>query len=203
MTSGRWPLIGTWPNLNLPLARLFRCSAMLEGQSSLIVHPSDLSNSTNHHQHKHRLTKLGLTNQSQIKNTDRSPNKRQSQFKTSPVFAISRFGDEKGEPCNKLAINSNACPIANRQLCTTSSSNKSHDHVQHLLFASNQNKEMGSNVLKIAYGPEIRRVPILTDKITYNELCLLAQRLFRPHLSSSIDNLSLKYVDDGNCSTHS
>lgn len=57
---------------------------------------------------------------------------------------------------------------------------------------------MGSNVLKIACGTEIRRVPILTDKITYNELCLLAHRLFKPHLSSNIDNLLLKYLDDGN-----
>ena len=57
---------------------------------------------------------------------------------------------------------------------------------------------MGSNVLKIACGTEIRRVPILTDKITYNELCLLAHRLFKHHLSSSADNLLLKYIDDGN-----
>lgn len=61
---------------------------------------------------------------------------------------------------------------------------------------------MGSNILKIACGDEIRRIPILTDKITHSELCLLAQRLFRGKLSSSPDNLLLKYVDNGNAVGH-
>jgi hypothetical protein len=51
------------------------------------------------------------------------------------------------------------------------------------------------NVIKVRLGDEIRRVPILTDELTYNELCSLILRLFKSQITE-IDKVKLKYFDE-------
>jgi protein TFG len=49
---------------------------------------------------------------------------------------------------------------------------------------------------------DIRRIPIHNEDITYDELVLMMQRVFRGKLSTS-DDIALKYKDEGkNLSEH-
>lgn len=59
-------------------------------------------------------------------------------------------------------------------------------------------KPFPKNIIKIKCGDTIRRVPILTDELTYNELCFLVHRLFKDNLSSNLENLVIKYLDEDN-----
>lgn len=59
-------------------------------------------------------------------------------------------------------------------------------------------KSFPKNVIKIKCGDIIRRVPILTDELTYNELCFLVHRLFKDSLSGNLENLVIKYLDEDN-----
>ena len=56
----------------------------------------------------------------------------------------------------------------------------------------------GKLVIKARLGDDIRRVPIHNEDITYDELILMLQRVFRDKLSST-DDVTLKYADDGMC----
>lgn len=50
-------------------------------------------------------------------------------------------------------------------------------------------------IVKAEYGNEIRKVPILNDEITYDELVLMMQRLFK---LQPTDEVELKYRDEDN-----
>ncbi|KAG0262420.1 hypothetical protein DFQ27_002346 [Actinomortierella ambigua] len=50
-------------------------------------------------------------------------------------------------------------------------------------------------VIKFKCGGTNLRVPI-AQVPTYNELCFMAQRLYKKHLSNNLDNLILRYEDD-------
>ena len=54
----------------------------------------------------------------------------------------------------------------------------------------------GKLVIKARLADDIRRVPIHNEDITYDELILMLQRVFRDKLSST-DEVTLKYADDG------
>lgn len=56
---------------------------------------------------------------------------------------------------------------------------------------------MNSNmiVIKCKYKDEIRRIPILNRELTFDELCLMMQRLFKHQLSENTQNMTLKYFD--------
>ena len=54
----------------------------------------------------------------------------------------------------------------------------------------------GKLVIKARLADDIRRVPIHNEDITYDELILMLQRVFRDKLSS-MDEVTLKYADDG------
>ena len=54
----------------------------------------------------------------------------------------------------------------------------------------------GKLIIKARLGDDIRRVPIHNEDITYDELLLMLQRVFRGKLSNS-DDVTLKYCDDG------
>lgn len=45
-------------------------------------------------------------------------------------------------------------------------------------------------------GDDVRRIPIHNEAITYDELVLMMQRVFRGKLSSS-DDITIKYKDEG------
>lgn len=57
----------------------------------------------------------------------------------------------------------------------------------------------GKLVIKARLGDDIRRVPIHNEDITYDELILMLQRVFRDKLNNT-DDVTLKYADDGMCS---
>lgn len=54
----------------------------------------------------------------------------------------------------------------------------------------------GKLVIKARLADDIRRVPIHNEDITYDELILMLQRVFRDKLSNT-DEVTLKYADDG------
>ena len=54
----------------------------------------------------------------------------------------------------------------------------------------------GKLIIKARLGDDIRKVPIHNEDITYDELILMLQRVFRDKLSST-DDVTLKYADDG------
>ena len=151
---------------------------MIGEQPSLTLNPSSLVHFLDHCYPRHIPPRTRLTNQNQITHPFNRPvNKRHSQHRASaPAHPISHFGNKKDESCYEASTNANPHSPINRQLYTT----QPNDHLSQIPFINNYiDNNMGSNVLKIACGTEIRRVPILTDKITYNELCLLAHRLFK------------------------
>lgn len=51
-------------------------------------------------------------------------------------------------------------------------------------------------VIKSRLGEDIRRVPVLNDDLTYDELMLMMQRVYRGKLSGS-DEITIKYADEG------
>ena len=51
-------------------------------------------------------------------------------------------------------------------------------------------------VIKSRLGSDIRRIPVLNDDLTYDELMLMMQRVYRGKLCGS-DEISIKYADDG------
>ena len=53
----------------------------------------------------------------------------------------------------------------------------------------------GKLMIKATLGDDIRRIPIHNEDITYDELILMMQRVFRDALSTS-DDVSLKYKDE-------
>lgn len=52
--------------------------------------------------------------------------------------------------------------------------------------------------LQAQLGDDVRRIPIHNEAITYDELVLMMQRVFRGKLSSS-DEITIKYKDEGKC----
>ncbi|ENN79837.1 protein TFG isoform X2 [Dendroctonus ponderosae] len=53
----------------------------------------------------------------------------------------------------------------------------------------------GKLIIKIQFGDDIRRIPIHNEAITYDELVLMMQRVFRGKLSAN-DDITLKYKDE-------
>lgn len=49
---------------------------------------------------------------------------------------------------------------------------------------------------QVQLGEDIRRIPIHNDDITYDELVLMMQRIFRGQLDSN-DEVTIKYKDEG------
>lgn len=55
----------------------------------------------------------------------------------------------------------------------------------------------GKLIIKVALGDDIRRIPIHNEDITYDELVLMMQRVYRGKLSTN-DEITIKYKDEGN-----
>ena len=55
----------------------------------------------------------------------------------------------------------------------------------------------GKLIIKVQLGEDIRRIPIHNEDITYDELVLMMQRVYRGKLTSS-DDIAIKYKDEGN-----
>lgn len=55
----------------------------------------------------------------------------------------------------------------------------------------------GKLIIKAQLGEDIRRIPIHNEDITYDELVLMMQRVFRGKLLSN-DEVTIKYKDEGN-----
>jgi len=51
-------------------------------------------------------------------------------------------------------------------------------------------------VIKSRLGEDVRRVPVLNDDLTYDELMLMMQRVYRGKLTGS-DEINIKYSDEG------
>ena len=51
-------------------------------------------------------------------------------------------------------------------------------------------------VIKSRLGDDIRRIPVLNDDLTYDELILMMQRVYRGKLTVT-DEITVKYTDDG------
>ena len=54
----------------------------------------------------------------------------------------------------------------------------------------------GKLIIKAKIADDIRRIPIHNEDLTYDELVLMMQRVFRGTISSS-DELLIKYADEG------
>ena len=54
----------------------------------------------------------------------------------------------------------------------------------------------GKLMIKARLGDDIRRVPIHNEDITYDELLLMLQRVFRGKLNNT-DDVTVKYADEG------
>ena len=54
----------------------------------------------------------------------------------------------------------------------------------------------GKLIIKVQLGNDIRRIPIHNEDITYDELVLMMQRVFRGNLNSN-DEVTIKYKDEG------
>lgn len=54
----------------------------------------------------------------------------------------------------------------------------------------------GKLIIKVQLGDDIRRIPIHNESLTYDELVLMMQRVFRGKLTAS-DELMIKYKDEG------
>ena len=54
----------------------------------------------------------------------------------------------------------------------------------------------GKLIIKAKVGDDIRKVPIFNEDITYDELLLMLQRVFKGTLSPT-DDVTLKYKDEG------
>ena len=65
-----------------------------------------------------------------------------------------------------------------------------------LNFASPHIDLSGKLIIKAQLGDDIRRIPIHNEEITYDELLLMMQRLFRGKIRSQ-DDILIKYKDEG------
>ena len=54
----------------------------------------------------------------------------------------------------------------------------------------------GKLIIKARLGDDLRRVPIHNEDITYDELLLMLQRVYRGKLNNT-DDVTLKYTDEG------
>ena len=54
----------------------------------------------------------------------------------------------------------------------------------------------GKLIIKAKLGDDIRKIPIFNEDITYDELLLMLQRVFRGKLKNT-DEVTLKYQDEG------
>lgn len=54
----------------------------------------------------------------------------------------------------------------------------------------------GKLVIKVQFGDDIRRFQIHNEALTYDELILMMQRVFRGKLNSN-DDITIKYKDEG------
>lgn len=54
----------------------------------------------------------------------------------------------------------------------------------------------GKLILKVRLGEDVRKIPIFNEDITYDELLLMLQRVFRGKLKPT-DEVTLKYCDEG------
>ena len=57
------------------------------------------------------------------------------------------------------------------------------------------NSVAGQLIIKASFGDDIRRIPILNDDLTYDELIMMMQRVFRGVLETN-EELVLKYKDE-------
>uniref|UniRef100_A0A1B6DHE7 PB1 domain-containing protein n=1 Tax=Clastoptera arizonana TaxID=38151 RepID=A0A1B6DHE7_9HEMI len=55
----------------------------------------------------------------------------------------------------------------------------------------------GKLIIKVQLGDDVRRIPIHNEAITYDELVLMMQRVFRSKLKST-DDITIKYKDEDN-----
>ena len=51
-------------------------------------------------------------------------------------------------------------------------------------------------VIKCCLGDDMRRIPVLNEDLTYDELVLMMQRVYRSKLTDS-DDITIKYTDEG------
>ena len=51
-------------------------------------------------------------------------------------------------------------------------------------------------IIKVQLGEDIRRIPINNEDITYDELVLMMQRVYKGKLNST-DEVTIKYKDEG------
>ena len=68
---------------------------------------------------------------------------------------------------------------------------------------SHNNNEMfrqldlsGKLIIKVRLGDDVRRIPIHNEDITFDELVLMMQRVYRGRLTST-DEVLIKYQDEG------
>ena len=61
---------------------------------------------------------------------------------------------------------------------------------------ANQLDLSGKLIIKVQLGDDIRRIPIHNEDITYDELVLMMQRVFRGKICTT-DELVIKYKDEG------
>lgn len=54
----------------------------------------------------------------------------------------------------------------------------------------------GKVIIKVQLGDDIRIIPIHNEALTYDELVLMMQRVFRGKLNST-DDITIKYKDEG------
>ena len=57
------------------------------------------------------------------------------------------------------------------------------------------NSVAGQLIIKASFGDDIRRIPILNDDLTYDELIMMMQRVFRGVLETN-EELVIKYKDE-------
>lgn len=72
-------------------------------------------------------------------------------------------------------------------------------YLQYSFIFSSMNGQLdlsGKLIIKAQLGDDIRRIPIHNEDITYDELLLMMQRVFRGQLQSS-DEVAIKYKDEG------
>lgn len=62
--------------------------------------------------------------------------------------------------------------------------------------AKNEMDLSGKLIIKVQLADDIRRIPIHNESLTYDELVLMMQRVFRGKLTAS-DELTIKYKDEG------
>lgn len=65
-----------------------------------------------------------------------------------------------------------------------------------LFFPSPHMDMSGKLIIKAQLGDDIRRIPILNEDLTYDDLLLMMQRVFRGQLKNS-DDVTIKYKDEG------